>query len=40
MKISNPNSAFDIVEFCKTSRIQISPIEYLRMNHGEFNKLI
>lgn len=40
MKRSDPNSAFDIIEFCKTSRIQISPAEYLRMNPGGFNKLI
>lgn len=34
------DSLFDIVEFCKTSRIQISPTEYLRMNPNELNKLI
>ena len=40
MKRSNPNSAFDIVEFCKTSIIKISPTKYLRMNPNELNKLI
>lgn len=32
LKRSDPKSLFDIVEFCRTSRIQISPTEYLRMN--------
>ena len=40
MKRSDPDSAFDIVEFCKTSRIQISPTKYLRMNPSKLNKLI
>lgn len=39
-KVANSDSIFDIVEFCKTSRIQISPAKYLRMNPGELNKLI
>lgn len=32
LKRSDYDSTFDIVEFCKTSRIQISPYKYLRMN--------
>lgn len=33
-------SAFDIVEFCKTSSISISPAEYLKLNPKELDKLI
>ena len=40
LKRADFDSIFDIVEFCKASRIQISPAEYLRMNPGELNKLI
>lgn len=31
---------FDIVEFCKTSKIQISSTKYLRLNLKELEKLI
>ena len=40
LKKAYHDSAFDIVESCKASRIQISHAEYLRMNPGELNKLI
>lgn len=33
-------SAFDIVEFCKTSSISISPTKYLKLNPQELDKLI
>ena len=33
-------SAFDIVEFCKSSSITISPAEYLKLNPKELDKLV
>ena len=32
--------SFDIIEFCKSSRIQISLIDYLKSSPSELDKLI
>lgn len=34
------NSSFDIIEFFKSSRIQISPAEYLKLNPKELDRLV
>lgn len=33
-------SSFDIVEFCKSSQIQITPTEYLKLNPKELDRLV
>lgn len=33
-------SPFDIIEFCKSSRNQISPVEYLKLNPKELDRLV
>lgn len=40
LKHIDPDTFFDIVEFCKATKIQISLIEYLRLNPKELEKLI
>lgn len=37
---SVPEPSFDIVEFCKSSRIQISLAEYFKLNPKELDKLV
>lgn len=39
-KCSKSDTSFDIMEFCKSSRIQISPAKYLKLNPKELEKLI
>lgn len=37
LKNSESESTFDIIEFCKSTRIQISPFDYLKSNPNELD---
>lgn len=40
LKLVEKESSFDIIEFCKSSQIQITRVEYLKLNPKELDRLL